>query len=88
VPATTRFAAPIVCPAEHERSVVVTRTSSNGRGKTTMTSELWCVFPGKDRFPERANQLLVLLTIFGEYLLIAAAFALFAGVATGPRREL
>ena len=43
LPVAKRMAAPIVCPAGTERSIVVQRISHTGRGRTSFSSDLYCV---------------------------------------------
>jgi hypothetical protein len=76
LPAALRLVAPVVCPGNAERSVVVLDVRHIGGGRTRSRSELWCVFPDKETSPKRVDGLLV----FG-----ALSAQPFSPVATGER---
>ncbi len=65
-PATMRFAAPMVCPADTVKAVVIVSTHSTGRGTST-SGQMYCM--DREGGGHKAGTLATLGTLFWMYLL-------------------
>jgi hypothetical protein len=74
-PACQRVTAPLLCPQETVRSVVVVSWTSPAPGESTMTSALVCI-DGKER-PQRVRNFHVVALIFGACFLALSGLVLF-----------
>ncbi|MGH7282744.1 MAG: hypothetical protein ACRELY_14550 [Polyangiaceae bacterium] len=65
VPATTRISAPLLCPSNYNRSLVVLHVYG-GVSDSTTKSDLWCVPPDAAACPTRVDGISVIFTMVGE----------------------
>lgn len=65
-PATTRLAAPLVCPPDTDHSVVMARWGGGSKGGSTLKWELYCVTrEGFGTIPSTGKTVLALAVIYG-----------------------